>query len=419
MRNLVCLLICCFFFNSHIHSYGWFSVYSNGNLKLRDLCVVNANTVLAVGFYTGSLSSTIFLKTTNGGLSWVQNTLSGEPCYVTAKSNDTIYVVSGNTILYKSTDGGANWSTSGLGSRGAPYFLNNNTGFIHGISNLIKTTNGGFTWDISGIYGMLFGFYFLNLNTGFIADAGNNKPFYKTTNGGNNWFIISDLPVTGIPYSISFKDAQNGYIAGYTLSPPPNSYTYLTIAKTTNGGIVWSVDVHDSVSGGGSDKIQFTDELTGYVTGFTKILKTTNGGAEWHYNYFAIEQISDMDFANNLTGYIIIGSYGRILKTTNGGEPTKVEKQNESIPINYYLHQNYPNPFNPFTNIEFEIPKKSNCSILAYNSQGQVFSILSETELAPGVYKTGFDGSNLPSGIYFYQLFAGDYKETKKMVLLK
>ena len=126
-----------------------------------------------------------------------------------------------------------------------------------------------------------------------------------------------------------------------------------------------------------------------------------------------------MDFANNLTGYIIIGLRGTILKTTNGGEPTSVEKQNESIPMDYYLHQNYPNPFNPFTNIVFHIPKESVCSLLVFNSLGQVFSILSEVKLAPGVYKTSFDGSNLPSDIYFYQLIAGDYKETKKMVLLK
>lgn len=79
----------------------------------------------------------------------------------------------------------------------------------------------------------------------------------------------------------------------------------------------------------------------------------------------------------------------------------------------------YPNPFNPITKITFSIPYNSNVKLTIFNSNGQVIKQLVNEYKEKGVYESIFDGSNLSSGFYFYRLEAGDFIETKKLVLLK
>jgi len=89
------------------------------------------------------------------------------------------------------------------------------------------------------------------------------------------------------------------------------------------------------------------------------------------------------------------------------------------ISNNYSLLQNYPNPFNPTTAIEFNIPSESNVKLNVYNSLGQLMTTLIDEELSVGNHKVIFDGNDYPSGIYFYRIISGDYRETRKMILLK
>jgi len=89
------------------------------------------------------------------------------------------------------------------------------------------------------------------------------------------------------------------------------------------------------------------------------------------------------------------------------------------IPKDYSLYQNYPNPFNPKTNIKFDLPKSSYVTLKVYDVTGQqVDEMLSQT-MEAGSYTVTWDASHLSSGVYFYKLTAGDYSETKRMVLLK
>jgi len=92
------------------------------------------------------------------------------------------------------------------------------------------------------------------------------------------------------------------------------------------------------------------------------------------------------------------------------------EKQ---TPSEFVLSQNYPNPFNPSTKIKFTVPVSGQVSLIVYNSLGQEIKTLVSEEKNIGNYEVSFDASNLPSGIYFYKLQAGDFVETKKMLLLK
>ncbi len=89
-------------------------------------------------------------------------------------------------------------------------------------------------------------------------------------------------------------------------------------------------------------------------------------------------------------------------------------------PLVFSLRQNYPNPFNPSTEISYSIPNNSFVTLKIYNSIGQLVEELVNNEFKnAGHYSINFDGSNLASGIYFYSLEAGNFKNVMKMVLLK
>lgn len=85
----------------------------------------------------------------------------------------------------------------------------------------------------------------------------------------------------------------------------------------------------------------------------------------------------------------------------------------------YKLFQNYPNPFNPNTIIKFQIKELKFVSLIVYDLLGKEVAKLVNEKLNAGEYEVTFDESNLTSGIYFYKLEAGDFKEIKKMLLIK
>lgn len=98
---------------------------------------------------------------------------------------------------------------------------------------------------------------------------------------------------------------------------------------------------------------------------------------------------------------------------------TAVERDGDSIPGAFRLHANYPNPFNPETTIRFEVKETSAVHLRVFNALGQAVRQLVDETLAPGVYRVVFDAHNLPSGLYLYQLEAGSFRKTQRMVLLK
>ena len=105
------------------------------------------------------------------------------------------------------------------------------------------------------------------------------------------------------------------------------------------------------------------------------------------------------------------------------GHVTDVENSN-IIPEEYNLSQNYPNPFNPTTTISYSIPNiasslNSNVTLKIYDLLGREVNTLVNEIKQPGSYQVQFDARELSSGIYFYTLNAGDFYQTKKLVLLK
>lgn len=96
-----------------------------------------------------------------------------------------------------------------------------------------------------------------------------------------------------------------------------------------------------------------------------------------------------------------------------------INNNGNGIPQSFSLSQNYPNPFNPETKINFAIPRASFVTIKIYNTLGQVVSQLVSENMEAGFYTYDFNASNLTSGIYFYRITAGEFTDTKKMMLIK
>ena len=105
--------------------------------------------------------------------------------------------------------------------------------------------------------------------------------------------------------------------------------------------------------------------------------------------------------------------------------PNNVFSNTTVIPDNYFLGQNYPNPFNPTTRIKFGIPKsesgsqKSEVKLIIYNILGKEVATLVNENLSAGEHEVIWNAANLPGGVYFCRLVAGNYVESRKMILLK
>jgi hypothetical protein len=91
----------------------------------------------------------------------------------------------------------------------------------------------------------------------------------------------------------------------------------------------------------------------------------------------------------------------------------------QSMISGFSLNQNYPNPFNPDTKISFNLMKMKYMTLAVYDAAGKLVKTLLNQEMQAGDHTVTFDASNLATGIYYYTISAGDFKDTKKMVLIK
>jgi hypothetical protein len=122
-----------------------------------------------------------------------------------------------------------------------------------------------------------------------------------------------------------------------------------------------------------------------------------------------------------------------------------VKNISSEVPAKFNLYQNYPNPFNPVTKMKFDIPltpqspleggirgvreglvddsksrqTRGAVRLIIYDALGREAATLVNEPLSPGSYEVEFDGSNLPSGVYFYRVTSGEYSDTKKMIMVK
>ncbi len=119
------------------------------------------------------------------------------------------------------------------------------------------------------------------------------------------------------------------------------------------------------------------------------------------------------------SGKIIASDMNRGLFVLKMGTPFGIIPISGEVPLTFALSQNYPNPFNPSTKIRFSIPRSEFVKITIYDAIGKEVHTLVNQQLKGGIYEADFDAANMPSGVYFYNLIAGDFIETRKMVLVK
>lgn len=154
-----------------------------------------------------------------------------------------------------------------------------------------------------------------------------------------------------------------------------------------------------------------------------------------HTNSYPITLIWELNPENGISySFINDSTTGKISNITGSGKASFTQLENNRIkllaaankqgydyrlPSEFYLEQNYPNPFNPSTIIKFAIPKESQVNLSVYNILGEKVEELKNEIMKPGYYQVNFDASKIASGVYFYNIQAGEFVQTKKMILIR
>lgn len=142
-----------------------------------------------------------------------------------------------------------------------------------------------------------------------------------------------------------------------------------------------------------------------------------------HQNYWLAKGLG---YAGNSTEDHFNWSYSdeklifAIIEGISFGNPlVSVKEESNAVPNEYSLNQNYPNPFNPATTISYALPNGGDVTLKIYNTMGQLVRTLVNGYQTAGYEQVEFNAAGLASGVYFYRITAGDFVETKKMLLLK
>lgn len=254
-------------------------------------------------------------------------------------NDNTGYAAGDGSTVLKTIDAGLTWfrqQCDGPYYIKSIFFTNQSTGFLCGFTlntyvyaKVLKTTNSGDNWfvvsDPNTFSNMpWYSVYFVNEQTGFLGGMYQNQ-ILKTTNGGENWFRNFNISSNGSAVNdFEFINQTTGYAVTAPWNTSPGIMSCYVL-KTTNTGVNWTLNFKRDISPSGHDdffEIQFTDINTGYVSArFDTVFKTSNGGNNW-FKLPAL-QVSNslfrsMYFINKDTGFVASSS-NFINKTVNGG----------------------------------------------------------------------------------------------------
>jgi hypothetical protein len=400
-HTLLPIFIFLCFYNTTIHSQ-WVHTtdYFNGG-SIRALAVNNIN------LFTGT-DDGVF-RSTDNGLFWepINNGIPERLTWDLTFSGNSLYACS--DYIFRTTDMGVNWDTLhqltgevfyDCEVNGSAIFVGTNNSGIH------RSTDDGNSWIQvnNGLTTNYIKALFVNGNTIF---AGGFPGLFRSTDNGENWVELTN----GLP------------------SPALNATGFAKIGSNIfasfGGGVYFSTDNGDSwsstaLTGGLVNTIfSYLDNLFAGVANLGVYLSTDYGSSWTPINEGLPSSNYPQDFMTS-GGKIFLaahydGLYWRDLSELVSG----VENISGEIPKIFNLKQNFPNPFNPTTNINFSIAEESYVTLEIFNELGEKVDILISKELTTGNYKYNWYAKNLPSGVYFYQLEAGSFIETKKMILMK
>jgi len=232
--------------------------------------------------------------------------------------------------------------------------------------------------------------YFL---PGYYNDEGNASVFWQDADS-----VLIDSPVIDKNINLlrdsSFGGGTISGIVGFSLDGGQSDFEGITLlARSLDNGELYSYNFGKETGEYKITNIPYgTYEVIGQKIGMD------NG----------ISQIITIDSLNNQISGVIVNFI-----------VTGLEDEEPIIPNEVKLYPNYPNPFNPVTRIKFILSENELTTLRVYNLIGQEVAVLVNSNLQAGSYEVSFNAENLASGIYFYTLQAGKFKQTKKMLLLK
>jgi hypothetical protein len=244
------------------------------------------------------------------------------------------------------------------------------------------------------------------------------RDLHQTSDGG---YILTGVTqsdsTTGQDLWLIKTDIDGEIIFSKTYGGTLDDWSYSCAIQNNNQGYIIAGGTY-SFGHGDADAWLIKTDLSG-----DSVWTKTYGGTN---HDFASSVCTTLD-----NGYIIAGgtsSFGAgnsdalVFKTDSAGRTQLLPggfNESDVLPNNYSLSQNFPNPFNPITKIRYKIPEGNFVTLDLFDVLGQKVENLINEEKLNGEYEIQFDGSSLSSGIYFYQLKAGSYVETRKMVLMK
>jgi len=239
------------------------------------------------------------------------------------------------------------------------------------------------------------------------------RVFYKTyriyTNQISEWNQLVRIDsLTGNLYLLSVNGSDTLDCLRDSLNTPLNDSAYIYCDNTSGLWYRHSRDTYNFANH------TYTAEIFGwssYFESFNYHIYAVNIGLAYH-NTRGLMSYYEEVLKGCIINSVIIG---------DTAFPVGINNVNSEIPEIFSLSQNYPNPFNPTTKIKFDISGSSAAQtfLYVYDLIGREIAVLVNQHLKPGTYEVDFDGSNLPSGVYYYKLESGGFIETKKMVLIK
>ncbi len=375
--------------------------------------------VIDNSIFAGTAGNGVFLSTDNGS-SWTAvstGLVSNEAHALLARGSDLFVGFWGGGV-YKSTNYGTTWTQV-------------DTGLTDSDVETLAVSGGDLFAGTVGFWGGVFqssndGFNWLNMNDGLtfpivtsLAISGSNMfaatgggGVFLSTNGGNHWTPVN----TGLTDTMIYTLAINGNnifaIAGDSLGEIGN------IFLSTNNGSSWTFK--GRLFPGNAYALAVSGNNI-FAAGDGGVFRSSNNGDSWIAENDGLDSYSILINALVVKGDTLFAGtdFDNVWKRSVSEMITSVKNPSTGSPANFSLDQNYPNPFNPTTTITYRIPVVSNVRLEIYDILGrEVKALVNERQTAGSHYVT-FNAGSLPSGVYIYKLQAGNYSNTKKLLLLK
>ncbi|MEO8513184.1 MAG: T9SS type A sorting domain-containing protein [Ignavibacteria bacterium] len=335
----------------------------------------------------------------------------------------------------RSTDGGVTWSS------GSPVRVNDDAAFTDqwmcDVSVDLQGRVWAYWWDsrndetnnlLTETWGAVStdgGLTFTNFKVG----NQNFNPATVKINQGDHFYLGDYQGMAGRTITMPFYTAQNNTLQDFTAYLPDYGMSFSKSIDSINPTSTSVVRMTNPVMGPYSGQVTYTTSINPSPApgSLTPAFSPSN--------VRTFTGLSDSILINTTsTANVPLGLYTVTVTGTETGGPrvhsrsyqirvgsfVGIQNTNSEVPQVYSLQQNYPNPFNPTTNIKFGLPKGSFVTLKIYDMLGkEVATLVNNTNLAAGNYTYDFNAVNVPSGIYFYRLSAGEFSDVKKMTLIK